>query len=91
MEQKYLIFMLGFEVSLEDRRSGEIEGDFIVIPYPGEHKEDLQDAADAIRKYYGRLGYDVKEIKHQESRVKELDLKKEYDAAQNIAEYFGME
>lgn len=87
MNGKYLIFLLGFEVSIIDRRTGELEGGFIVVPFPEEHPEELKDAHDAIKAYYGRLGYEVKEIKHQESRVKELDLVAEYDAATNTAAY----
>lgn len=87
MEQKYLLLLMGFEVSLIDRRNGELEGGFIVVPFPEEYPEDLEDAYNEIRKYYGNLGYDVKEIKHQASKVKELDLKAEYDKAPTMEQY----
>ena len=87
MEQKCLIFLLGFEVTLEDRRTGETEDGFIILPYLGEHPDDLEDTHQAIKLHYDRLGYRVKQIKYQESKIKELDLKEEYDAAQKEAEY----
>lgn len=69
MEQKYLMFLFGFEVVLRDRRDGqEMEG-FIVIPFPEKHPEELKDTHDTIKRYYGRLGFDVEGIEHQESRV----------------------
>lgn len=83
MENKYLLFLLGFKVKLIDRRNREEADDFIVVPYPEEHPEDLEDAKDIIKKHYGRLGFGVQEITHQESRVKEIDLVAEYDAAPN--------
>lgn len=89
MEQKYLLFLLGFEVTLRDRRNGETQSSFIVIPSPEEHPDDLEAANTIIKKYYGGLGYDVTGIKYQESKVKELDLKAEYEAAQSAAEYVG--
>ena len=87
MEQKYLLFLLGFEVSLRDRRNGEIKGGFIVVPCPEEHPDDLGAAEKTIRNYYACLGYDVMEIRYQESKVKELDIKAEYDAAPTTAQY----
>lgn len=87
MEQKYLLFLLGFEVALEDRRTGDTEEGFIIVPYPGEHPDDLADVHPAIKKHYDRLGYAVKEIKHQESKVVELDLQNEYTAAPTTAQY----
>lgn len=85
--QKYLLFLLGFEVTLEDRRTGETGSGFIIVPYPGEHPDDLADVHPAIKNHYDRLGYDVKEIKHQESKVEEIDLKEAYATAQTTAAY----
>lgn len=87
MEQKCLIFLLGFEVTLEDRRTGDTEGDFIVLPFVGEHPDDLEDTHQAIKLHYDRLVYRVKQIKYQESKIKELDLKEEYNAAPTTAVY----
>ena len=87
MEQKYLLFLLGFEVSLQDRRNGAEEEGFIVVPSPEEHPEDLAAADKTIRNYYACLGYDVMEIRYQESKVKEMDLIVEYAAAPTTAQY----
>ncbi len=84
MENKYLLFLLGFKVKLIDRRNQEEAEGFIVVPYP----EDLEDAQDIIKKHYGRLGFGVQEITHQESRVKEIDLVAEYDAAPNTDAFY---
>lgn len=81
MQQNYLIYLLGFETTLQDRRNGENESGFIVVPFPEEHPEDLTDVHPVIKNYYGHLGYDVKEIKHRDSKVLELDLQNEYEAA----------
>lgn len=85
--QKYLLFLLGFDVTLQDRRTGEDAEDFIVIPYPGEHPDDLADVHPVIKHYYDNLGYDVKEIKHQESEIREIDLKAAYATAPTTAAY----
>ena len=82
--QKYLIFLLGFEVTLQDRRTGEEEGGFIIIPFPEEHPDDLADVHPVIKNYYDRLGYDVKMIKYQDTAKKKIDLKAEYDAARKL-------
>ena len=87
MEQKYLLFLLGFEVSLRDRRNGEANEGFIVVPSPEEHPEDLDGAKIIIRNHYGRLGFDVTEIRYKESKVKEMDLLAEYEAAPTTAQY----
>lgn len=87
MNNKYLIFLLGFEVSMVDRRTREQASSFIVVPSPEEFPEELKDVYDAIKGYYSRLGYEVKEIRHQESKVKELDLIAEYNTAPTTAEY----
>lgn len=88
MKGKYFLFLLGFKVKLVDRRNQEETDGFIVVPYPEEHPEDLEDAQDVIRKHYGRLGFDVRDIVHQESRVKEIDLAAEYDAAPNTDAFY---
>lgn len=92
MENKYLLFLLGFKVKLIDRRNQEEADGFIVVPYPEEHPEehpeDLEDAQDIIKKHYGRLGFSVQEITHQESRVKEMDLAAEYEAAPNTDVFY---
>ena len=88
MENKYLLFLLGFKVKLIDRRNREEADDFIVVPYPEEHPEDLEDAKDIIKKHYGRLGFGVQEITHKESRVKEMDLVAEYKAAPNTDVFY---
>ena len=91
MENKYLLFLLGFKVKLIDRRNQEEADGFIVVPYPEEHLEDLEDLEDAqdiIKKHYGRLGFSVQEITHQESRVKEMDLVAEYEAAPNTDVFY---
>lgn len=85
--QKYLLFLLGFEVTLEDRRTGETESSFIIVPFPEEHPDDLADVHPVIKNHYNRLGYTVQEIKHQESKAKEIDLKAAYDAAPTTAAY----
>jgi len=85
--QKYLLFLLGFSVKLKDRRTGDTEEGFIIIPFPEEHPEDLEDAHAAIESHYSRLGYDASDITYQESKVKEIDLAAEYDAAQTTAAY----
>lgn len=59
-----------------------------MVPYPEEHPEDLEDAQDIIKKHYGRLGFNVQEITHQESRVKEIDLVAEYDTAPNTDAFY---
>lgn len=87
MQQKYLLFLLGFEVTLQDRRTGDTEEGFIIIPYPEEHPDDLEDAHKIIRKYYDRLGYNVTEIAYQESKVKEMDLVAEYNEAPTTKVY----
>lgn len=95
MEQKYLIYLLGFEVKLQDRRTGKIESGFIIMPFPGEYPDDIEDANkvtrynanNAIKNHYDRLGYNIQEIKHKDSKVKEIDLKAEYEAAPTTAEY----
>ena len=91
MEQKYLLYLLGFEVELRDRRSGEKESGFIIVPFPGEHPDDLADVHPAIKNRYDRLGYDVLEIKHQESKVVELDVENEYSAAPTTEQYYEEE
>lgn len=88
MENKYLLFLLGFKVKLIDRRDQEEADGFIVVPYPEEHPEDLEDAKDIIKKHYGRLGFSVQEITHQESGVKEIDSVAEYDAAPNTDVFY---
>ena len=88
MENKYLLFLLGFKVKLIDRRNQEEADGFIVVPYPEEHPEDLEGAQDIIKKHYGCLGFSVQEITHQESRVKEIDLVAEYDAAPNTDVFY---
>lgn len=88
MENKYLLFLLGFKVKLIDRRNQEEADGFIVVPYQEEHPEDLEDAQDIIKKHYGRLGFNVQEITHQESRVKEIDLVAEYDTAPNTDAFY---
>lgn len=87
MQQKYLLFLLGFEVALKDRRTGETEAGFIIVPFPGEHPDDLADVHPVIKNHYDRLGYDVAGITHQESKVKEIDLTAEYDAAPTTEVY----
>ena len=81
--QKYLLFLLGFSVKLKDRRTGDTEEGFIIIPFP----EDLEDAHAAIKSHYSRLGYDASDITYQESKVKEIDLAAEYDAAPTTEAY----
>lgn len=88
MKGKYFLFLLGFKVKLVDRRNRKEADGFIVVPYPEEHPEDLEDAQDIIKKHYGRLGFDVQEITHQESRVKVIDLVAEYDAAPNTDAFY---
>ena len=88
MQEKYLIFLLGFAVALQDRRTKEMEGGFIVIPFPEEEPADLDDAEKVIHRHYSRLGYDVKEIIYHKSKVLELDVKKEYDAAPTTEQYY---
>ena len=85
--QKYLLFLLGFEVTLKDRRTGETESSFIIVPFPGEHPDDLADVHPVIKNHYDRLGYNVENIRHRESKVKEIDLAAEYDAAQTTEAY----
>lgn len=80
MEQKYLVFLLGFTVRLRDRRNKEETEGFLIVPYPEEHPDDLDDANETIRNHFGRLGYDVLEITHDESKVIELNLQKEYNS-----------
>ena len=87
MGQKYLLFLLGFEVSLRDRRNGAAEEGFTVVTSLEEHPDDLAAADKAIRNYYGRRGFDVMEIRYKESKVKEMDLLAEYDAAPTTAQY----
>lgn len=89
MECKYLLFLLGFEVRVRDRRTGNEENEFMIVTAPEEHPDDLEDVCKEIRNNYGCLGYDVLEIKHQESKVKELDLKAEYEAAPTKTQYEG--
>lgn len=91
MEQKYLLYLLGFEVTLQDRRSGEIESGFIIVPFPGEHPDDLADVHPVIRNRYDYLGYDVLGIKHKESKVVELDVENEYSAAPTTEQYSAEE
>ena len=88
MKGKYFLFLLGFKVKLVDRRNREETDGFVVMPYPEEHPEDLEDARDIIRRRYARLGFDVRDIVHQESRVKEIDLAAEYDAAPSTDTFY---
>ena len=74
-------------MKLRDRRTGEEETDFMIVTVPEKHPDELREAYDAIRTNYRLLGYDVLEIEYQESKVKELDLKAEYDAAQTKKEW----
>lgn len=85
--QKYILFLLGFDVTVEDRRTGKQEEAFIIVPFPGEHPDDLADVHPVIKNHYDRLGYNVENIRHRESKVKEIDLAAEYDAAQTTAAY----
>lgn len=87
MECKYILFLLGFNVKLRDRRTGDEETEFMIVTAPEEHPDELEEAYEVIRRNYGGLGYDVLEIEYQESKVKELDLKAEYDAAQTKKEW----
>lgn len=79
--QKYILFLLGFDVIVEDRRTEKQEEAFIIVPFPGEHPDDLADVHPVIKKHYDRLGYNVENIRYRESKVKEIDLAAEYDAA----------
>ena len=88
MEQKYLVFLLGFEVSIRDRRNGEVESGFIVMPFPEAEPGDLDAANEVIERYYRNLGYDVMEIKYQKSKVVEMDIQKEYEAAPTAEQYY---
>lgn len=88
MEEKYLLFLLGFNVLLRDRRNNEETDGFIVVPFPEEHPEDLDDAKELIKKHYSRLGFDVKEVHHQDTHVKAIDLVAEYDAAPNTDTFY---
>lgn len=88
MNGKYLIFLLGFDVLLRDRRNNEETDGFIVVPFPEEHPEDLDDAKELIKKHYGRLGFDVKEVHHRDSHVKAIDLAAEYNAAPNTDTFY---
>ncbi len=90
MGKKYLLFLLGFEVELIDRRNMEKTEGFIVVPCPEEFPEDLETATTSIKKHYGHLGYDVEEITYKDSRVKEIDLIAEYKAAPGT-DKFSME
>lgn len=56
MENKYLLFLLGFKVKLIDRRNQEEADGFIVVPYPEEHPEDLEDAQDITVTYLALPG-----------------------------------
>lgn len=85
----YLIFLLGFSVKLRDRRDGVVKQDFTILAYPGEHPDDLRDATVEAAARYNALGYDVIEIKHQESKVVEMDIKKEYKSARTTEEYWN--
>lgn len=87
MDQKYVIHLLGFDVLLMDRRDGTVKDDFIIVTSPEEYPEDLEDANRAIRGHYAALGYHVKDIRYRESKVKTLDLEKEYEAAPTLKEY----
>lgn len=80
MEQKYLVFLLGFTVRLRDRRNKEETEGFLIVPYPEEHPDDLADVHPLIKDHYNRLGYTVLEITHKESKAIELDLQKEYNS-----------
>lgn len=88
MKGKYFLFLLGFKVKLVDRRNQKEADGFIVMPYPEERPEDLGDARDIIRRHYGRLGFDVRDIVQQESRVKVIDLAAEYDAAPSTDTFY---
>jgi hypothetical protein len=59
----------------------------MIVSAPEEHPDELEEAYEVIRKNYGCLGYDVLEIEYQESKVKELDLQAEYDAAPTKKEW----
>ena len=87
MGQKYLVFLLGFEVRLRDRRNKEETEGFLVVPYPEEHPEELVTANETIKHHFGRLGYDVLEIKHKESKVIAMDLMEQYNSIPTTAEY----
>lgn len=82
MEQKFLIYLLGFNVVLSDRRNGEEKSDFIVIPCPEEHPESLEDIKQIIKKQYAYIGYGVKEIEYKTSKCKEMNLIEEYNTAE---------
>lgn len=85
----YLIFLLGFSVELRDKRNGEEKRDFVIMAYPGEHPEDLQDAKREATKRYEELGYEVLTIAHKESKVVEMDLENEYNSARTTEEYWN--
>lgn len=88
MKEKYLLFLLGFDVLLRDRRNNEETDGFIVVPFPEEHPEDPDDAKELIKRHYGRLGFDVKEVHYRDSHVKEIDLVAEYDTAPNTDTFY---
>ncbi len=90
MEQRkqYLIFLLGVELTLCDRRDGKSIKAFTVVPFADEHPKDFGTVCDMLRKDYGRLGYDVWNIEHKESKVKELDLLAVYRETKITKEQF---
>lgn len=86
---KYLLFLMAFDVTVEDLRDGQEKSSLTILPFPNEVPEDLKDAKDIIKQKYERLGYRVKEAEHIETKVVELEITKMYEQAKTADEYYG--
>jgi len=88
MNQKCLVFLLGFEVTLADRRNDEEKEENFIVPFLGECPEELQAAYEKIKRYYNRLGFSIMHIEYVDTKVKELDLNAEYNLAPTTEQYY---
>lgn len=88
---KYLLFLMHFDVTVEDLRDGQEKSSNIILPFANEVLEDLKDAKDIIKQKYERLGYRVKKSEHIETKVAELEITKLYEQAKTADGYYGEE
>lgn len=88
---KHLLFLMAFDVTVEDLRDRQEKSSNIILPFANEVPEDLEDAKDIIKQKYERLGYRVKRSEHIETKVTELEITKLYEQAKTADEYYGEE
>lgn len=85
----YLLFLMRFDVTVEDLRDGQEKNSGIILPFPNEVPEDLEDARKIVEQKYKRLGYRVIKADHVETKVAALDVAKLYETAKTTDEYYS--